>query len=149
MQRCFSSLLLLFLARIVFSAHAEMFPALRCSPRRSVCFLCTCRDVSNAVINCIEGQMFSLHMQRCFQLGKVSKKTIFVFSAHAEMFLVTLCRSTIRLSFLCTCRDVSMGVFSMKGREMFSLHMQRCFQQLRRWCASQAVFSAHAEMFPS
>ena len=68
MQRCFLLTNVKTALGIVFSAHAEMFLEQDASHIAWGCFLCTCRDVSQYCHFSIVFFLFSLHMQRCFQV---------------------------------------------------------------------------------
>ena len=147
MQRCFyydgssSS------SKKVFSAHAEMFLPFFMVTMYTYSFLCTCRDVSACWTSIDSSSLFSLHMQRCFWAWSPFRLRQGVFSAHAEMFLPMNRYEPVQMRFLCTCRDVSTTEQTVQRITMFSLHMQRCFQDRTSGHIGQSVFSAHAEMF--
>ena len=63
------------------------------------------------------------------------------------MFLAALQPVSLRGSFLCTCRDVSLQGAGGQEGAVFSLHMQRCFSVICFSSLQKKVFSAHAEMF--
>ena len=148
MQRCFHIQVRHKRCDHVFSAHAEMFPALRHPSSSLQCFLCTCRDVSERAFQGRRVVLFSLHMQRCFSFEKIVVCSRAVFSAHAEMFPPLRISWVRPRRFLCTCRDVSIAEEETLRSRGFSLHMQRCFYVECRAGGCQRVFSAHAEMFP-
>ena len=112
------------------------------------CFLCTCRDVSSLMEDIRYPPWFSLHMQRCFWYLYSEEPRFGVFSAHAEMFLLSLQIDIESLRFLCTCRDVSDYLYGFGLLGEFSLHMQRCFRRVSVDCLTTSVFSAHTGMFP-
>ena len=111
------------------------------------CFLCMRRDVSSLKKYKIDKLEFSLHAQRCFLGKKCSFLGWKVFSACAEMFLLSKGQKDIDYSFLCMRRDVSYYSRRFALYEEFSLHAQRCFYLLQRFFFLWWVFSACAEMF--
>ena len=70
-----------------------------------------------------------------------------VFSACAEMFLLSMSKWMKAIGFLCVCRDVSRRVHCRTFLKAFSLRVQRCFLGLIDVQKHTWVFSACAEMF--
>ena len=92
---------------------------------------------------------FSLPTQRCFYLQGFPFSCFTLFSAYAEVFLVSNTLSTEQAPFLCLRRGVSAIVICTYTAMGFSLPTQRCFSDYdpdRRCCS---LFSAYAEVFLS
>ena len=131
-QRCFRSENHLAVRWRLFSAYAEVFPPLRSSGLRTVTFLCLRRGVSPGSGRAIWDLHFSLPTQRCFSHKVGVAVPIGLFSAYAEVFLLTNNFTDSRAAFLCLRRGVSRMACLRFSIVTFSLPTQRCFLLLRR-----------------
>ena len=111
----------------LFSAYAEVFPAIRAVCWQVLPFLCLRRGVSSSGSVQSQFLVFSLPTQRCFFLMYLSALVSPLFSAYAEVFPPAAECSEQRRPFLCLRRGVSKGVCSLTTSSPFSLPTQRCF----------------------
>ena len=133
---------------ILFSAYAEVFPAITVGTAFSAAF--------------------SLPTQRCFEKQSILRYLQPLFSAYAEVFPLIRTPQSIRHTFLCLRRGVSLldprdqsfGVLFSAYAEVFlvlllsplcganfSLPTQRCFSFTLHSPRSVGLFSAYAEVF--
>ena len=131
----------------VFSAHAEMFLSSISRWIFPESILRACGDVSVPDIVDRASFRYSPRMRRCFSYRSSCCFLGFVFSAHAEMFLMAFFVSAVIIRILRACGDVSAYMTSYDFRFWYSLRMRRCFRFLFIILSLMNVFSAHAEMF--
>ena len=147
MRRCFLDKEIRFARRSVFSAHAEMFLLILLLRLDKLRILRACGDVSVPDIVDRASFRYSPRMRRCFSYRSSCCFLGFVFSAHAEMFLMAFFVSAVIIRILRACGDVSAYMTSYDFRFWYSLRMRRCFRFLFIILSLMNVFSAHAEMF--
>ena len=90
-QRCFPSSRPWFWRQLLFSAYAEVFPAPTTLMSAWPPFLCLRRGVSLKSVKTFLGSNFSLPTQRCFWDEHRAGRRHVLFSAYAEVFLLSCC----------------------------------------------------------
>ena len=147
-QRCFHHSFSPPFFTALFSAYAEVFPALWGCLRSSICFslptqrcfppiqtkdtpteafLCLRRGVSLIVLLHASAVIFSLPTQWCFWVDRFDLRFTVLFSAYAEVFPTLRFFSTAVPAFLCLRRGVSTLHIVNHYTNSFSLPTQRCF----------------------
>ena len=87
MRRCFYPKYRRNVPDTVFSAHAEMFLSFVVLILVLLCILRACGDVSEYGYPSVYRKQYSPRMRRCFFYSPDFRLFLWVFSAHAEMFL--------------------------------------------------------------
>ena len=128
-QRCFRARSFEMRFSVLFSAYAEVFPALGSLKTSTIPFLCLRRGVSS-------GELLVDHGEG-------------LFSAYAEVFLLQIIVANRDWTFLCLRRGVSWRVRSKLYRRFFSLPTRRCFSASDVCIRFNILFSAYAEVFLS
>ena len=111
----------------LFSAYAEVFPTACRLNLPASSFLCLRRGVSNPPGVGRTVVCFSLPTQRCFLQLDNLQSVLRLFSAYAEVFLMSFHLRVVSSAFLCLRRGVSIDSCPRHGDRVFSLPTQRCF----------------------
>ena len=148
-RRCFLYMNALRILPSVFSAQAEVFPALSPLPRLNGSFLRASGGVSKRCRKILEVAGFSPRKRRCFRVAKVSYRLLGVFSAQAEVFPRPKFLRPAQARFLRASGGVSEDEVSTLTGIEFSPRKRRCFQPVLGSPRQGLVFSAQAEVFPT
>ncbi len=127
-RRCFCSSVARVPARAVFSAQAEVFPR-RSDPLRILSgFLRASGGVSGSRAGACSNGPFSPRKRRCFRPPGKEIRESSVFSAQAEVFLLSITYDGTSWRFLRASGGVSLEEVGSKLYSQFSPRKRRCFR---------------------
>ncbi len=146
-RRCFFKAVRWRMVGRVFSAQAEVFLTRKFSGYVPTCFLRASGGVSDWTTAHPNLAPFSPRKRRCFSTQQLPGAPALVFSAQAEVFLLTWYLRTNAGGFLRASGGVSSEPWLHSVHFRFSPRKRRCFLWLSVRNVSVLVFSAPAEVF--
>ncbi|BAQ21109.1 hypothetical protein cgR_6047 [Corynebacterium glutamicum R] len=136
-------------AQSLFSAHAEVFPVNVPAAGTVVALLRTRGGISGKGEILIAREFSSPHTRRYFLLRISKQHSPKLFSAHAEVFPTHADTDEKQGTLLRTRGGISNILTAKTDDPGSSPHTRRYFLRPGRQTRPQALFSAHAEVFPT
>ncbi len=135
--------------RWLFSAHAEVFPPFAGITTSKSALLRTRGGISNPAENPYPSRRSSPHTRRYFPHDRTSFLLVVLFSAHAEVFPTSGQDYRLTTTLLRTRGGISHGPLGKYRTRNSSPHTRRYFPSPTHGMRKLALFSAHAEVFPT
>ena len=146
-RRYFLSCLSRLIQRMLFSAHAEVFPPLRIPRCRHVPLLRARGGISTLENSAVQARASSPRTRRYFRRLRSDKFRHLLFSAHAEVFPRPACRIFSRVPLLRARGGISIETNTVDASDISSPRTRRYFRVTESRRVSKPLFSAHAEVF--